>query len=390
MNTSENHPLPKKDFENLIEERHVYCVSIYLPMDKKGKEQNMHLAQALLKQCIDEVQQGLTQRQMHMDDIKEYLEPVTQLIDNVELWRNPSEGLAIFLDSKNGMRYYKTPISFEVNTYVAGHFYLLPLLPLYHNDGLYYLLELSQDYVKLYKASHYSFKDVNLEDLAPKQLEDAVGFDFEQKNLQFRSGQATHGASFHGQGAGKDDEKDELLRFFRMLNEGVRKIVSDSKAPLVLSCTNRLYALYVEVNTHNNLYDKHLTGDPEFKKDVERHQESWELVEEYFQRPRLNKLTQFNEQYHTQKTSYEINAIVTAAFNGKIDTLFIEDGSNIFGIYNTKENEVSIDSKHEIYNASLTNLAALRTFEQGGEVYFLPSEQMPVMESPMNAIFRYG
>ena len=138
------------------------------------------------------------------------------------------------------------------------------------------------------------------------------------------------------------------------------------------------------------MYDKHLTGDPEFKKDVERHQESWELVEEYFQRPRLNKLTQFNEQYHTQKTSYEINAIVTAAFNGKIDTLFIEDGSNIFGIYNTKENEVSIDSKHEIYNASLTNLAALRTFEQGGEVYFLPSEQMPVMESPMNAIFRYG
>lgn len=389
MNTSEKHPLPKKDFETLAETRNLHCVSIFLPMDKKGKEQNMHLAQARLRQSINEVQKKLIEHQMHMNEIEEYLEPVEQLLDKVELWRNPSDGLAIFLDSDDGMRYFMVPISFEAKTYVAGHFYLLPLLPLYHNDGLYYLLDLSQDYVKLYEASRYAFKDMYLEDFAPRQLEDAVGSDYEQKNLQFRSGQATFGASFHGQGAGKDDEKDELLRYFRMLDEGVKKIISDSKAPLVLSCIDRLYTLYAEVNTHQNLYDKHLSGDPEYKKDDKRHQESWVLVEEYFRRPQYNKINKFNELYHTHKTSYEIDVIVNAAFNGKIDTLFIEEGGDVFGIYDKKYNEVTIDQKNEMNNVSLTNLAALLTFKQGGEVYFLPPEQMPVKESQMNAVFRY-
>lgn len=389
MNTSEKHPLPKKDFETLAGTHSLYCVSIFLPMDKKGKEQNMHLAQARLRQSINEVQKKLIEHQMHMNEIKEYLEPVEQLLDKVQLWRNPSDGLAIFLDSEKGMRYYMVPISFDAKTYVAGHFYLLPLLPLYHNDGLYYLLDLSQDYVKLYQASRYSFKDLYLEDFAPGQLEDAVGSDYEQKNLQFRSGQATHGASFHGQGEGKEDEKDELFRYFRMLDDGVKKIATDSKAPLVLSCTDRLYAMYAEANTHHNLYDKHLPGDPEYKKDDERHRESWALVEEYFRRPQFNKINNFNELYHTNKTSYEIDVIVNAAINGKIDTLFIEEGGDVFGIYDKKDNEVAIDQKNEINNVSLTNLAALLTFEQGGEVYFLPPEQMPVKESPMNAVFRF-
>ena len=91
MNTSEKHPLPKKDFETLAETRNLYCVSIFLPMDKKGKEQNMHLAQARLRQSINEVQKTLLEHQMQMNEIEEYLEPVEQLLDKVELWMNPSD-----------------------------------------------------------------------------------------------------------------------------------------------------------------------------------------------------------------------------------------------------------------------------------------------------------
>ena len=389
MNIYEKLPLPRKEFDSLIKERDLLCISIYLPMDKKGKEQNKRLAQARLKKCIRQVQGQLADRQMHSKDIAELINPLVQLIDKTELWRNPSDGLALFLDPEEGLRYFKVPIAFKEQTYVAGHFYLLPVLPLYHNDGVYYLLDLSQDHVKLYKASRFHFTDIHLEDVAPRQLEEAVGFDFEQKNLQFRSGQSAHGATFHGQGAGKDDDKDEMLKYFRMVDEGVRKLISDPKAPLVLSCTDRLYALYAKVNSHSNFYDKHLPGDPEFKKDDEKHQESWGLVAEYFKQPQYNKIDKFNELYHTPKTSYEFNVIVEAALNGKIDTLFIEKDTDVFGVYDKENNTVSIDVKHEIHNASLTNLAALQTFDQGGQVYFLSAEKMPVKESSMNAIFRY-
>ena len=389
MTTYEKNPLPRKEFENLIIDRDHHCVSIYLPMDKKGKEQNKHLAQARLKKCIRLIREQLMDRQINKKEIADFLQPIEQLVDANGLWRNPSDGLAIFLDREDGLRYYKIPISFEERAYVMGHFYLLPLLPLYHNDGLYYLLELSQDHVKLYEASRYHFNDVYLEDVAPRQLEEAVGFDFEQNHLQFRSGQSAHGATFHGQGAGKEDYKVEMLEYFRMLDKGVRKLITDPQAPLVLSCTQRLYALYAEVNTHNNLHKKHLTGDPEFTKEYKKHQDSWQLVEDYFKKPQLEKLNRYNELYHTQKTSYELNTIIQGALNGKVDTLFIEKGSDVFGIYNKEDKKVTLDEKHEIFNASLMNLTALRTFEQGGQVYILPTGEMPIKESPMNAIFRY-
>ncbi len=103
MNTSEVHLLPTKTFESLMEKRALHCVTTYLPMDKKGKEQNLHLAQALLKQCINQLKTTLVDHQVHLDEIVDYLKPVEQLLYKVELWRNPSDGLAIFLDPEDGM-----------------------------------------------------------------------------------------------------------------------------------------------------------------------------------------------------------------------------------------------------------------------------------------------
>lgn len=390
MHTSEIHPLPKKIFESLLETRAPHCVSIYLPMDKKGQEQNLHLAQAFLKQCINDVQKTLAEHQMHSIEIEKYLESITQLLDTVELWRNPSDGLAIFLSPKDGMHYFKVPISFETNTYVSSHHYLKPLLPLYHNDGMYYLLELSQDYVKLYEASRYQFKDVYVEDFAPKRLEEAVGFDHKPKMLQFRSGQNVHGAgSFHGHGEGKDDDKGELLTFFRAVDKGVKKSISHRNMPLVLACVDHLFDLYKEASTYPELYHENLGGDPEFRVKTALHQASWDLMETFFIKSQTEKTSQFTELYHTQKTSYEIDDILNGALNGRVDTLFIAEGDDIFGTFELKNNKVVIDDKKELSNTSLTNLAAMETFRQGGMVYFLASDEMPVRGRSMNALFRY-
>tara|TARA_R110002050_G_scaffold286468_3_gene437036 strand:+ start:117774 stop:118946 length:1173 start_codon:yes stop_codon:yes gene_type:complete len=390
MLTTEIHPLQKKDFELLIDKRLLNCVSIYLPMDKKGKEQNMHLAQSLLKQCINQVQKSLSEHQMNEDEIEEYLKPLFALMNRVDLWRNPSEGLCIFLDSEDGLRFYKVPIAFEVYTYIASNFYLLPLLPLYQNDGSYHLLELSQDYVKLYIASRYQFKDVHLENFAPAQLEDAVGFDYKSKMLQVRSGQNIYNAgAFHGHGEGKDDDKKELVTFFKAIDNGIKKVVKNQNTPLVVASVDYMFDIFKKVSTSPIIINKNIAGDPQFKNKKALHQESWNVVATYFKKPLADKLTQYTELYHTQKTSYEIDVIIGAALNGKIETLFIANNSDIFGIYNPKSREVIIDDKSEIHNVSLTNLAAISTFKQGGQVYFLSTDKMPVKERSVNAIFRY-
>ena len=389
MYTSKNYPLPEKTFEALASKYCLHCVSIYLPMFKTGKEQNERLAQANLKSCIKEVHRALAKHKLQEDEIKNYLKPIEKLIANIDLWRSPSDGLAIFLDKKN-FSYYLFPISFDTQTYVADHFYLKPILPLYHEYGVYYLLELSQDYIKLYEATRYGFKDLYIEDFAPDQLEKAVGFDYKPKMLQFRSGQAAHGAgSFHGHGEGKDDDKKELISFFKAIDRGIKKAITDQKAPLVLACVDQLYHLYKEVNSYPILYDKNVGGDPEFKDKKEMHKQSWELVQEYFKRIKKSRLDSFAEWYHSAKTSHDPSEIILAAINGKIDTLFIRKGVDLFGVYNKEKNYISFDDSKELNNSSLINLAAMHTFRQKGKVYELDANEMPIKEHPINALYRY-
>jgi len=389
MYTTADHPLPKKTFEVLAAKRNPHCVSIYLPMHKKGKEQNEHLAQKSLKSCIREVQKNLAEYQMHEDEIKKYLKPINDLIDNIELWRHPSDGIAIFLDAE-GLNYYSLPIPFTIKNYVDNRFYLKPLLPLYHEDGVYYLLELSEDYVKLYEASRFGLKDVHVEDFAPDQLEKVVGFDFRPRMLQFRSGQATHGAgSFHGYGEGKDDKKKELTSFFRAIDKGVKKILGDNKNPLLLACVDSSYFQYKKTNSYPHLYDKNIGGDPEFRDKNSLHQESWKLMKVYFEKTKKDKLKQFTDFYHTPKTSFELNDIIPAGVDGKIDTLFVQHNTDIFGAYDWENKHVILDEQKEIHNISLTNLVALQTFTQGGKVYVLEADEMPIKECAVIALFRY-
>ena len=389
MSNTEFQPLPKKTFNTLANKHGLHCVSIYLPMHKKGKEQNEHLAQEYLKQCIKKAYKKLAEFQLNDSEIKNYLKPIEKLISDIELWRNPSDGLAIFLDDK-GLSYYSLPIAFDVITEVTDHFYLKPLLPLYHEDGLYYLLELSKDYVKLYEASRFGFKDVFIEEFAPNQLEKVVGFDYKQKMLQYRSGQDSYSSgSFHGHGEGKDDSKKELQKFFKAIDKGVKKVIKSHNLPLVVACVDSLFSSYKEANTYPALFQKNIRGDSEFENKFKLHQESLKLMLPYFEQTKKIKLDKFTELYNTSKISFEISEIIPAAVNGKIDTLFIEKNNDLFGVYNSENGQVRLDDKKEINNTSLTNLSAIYTFKQGGNVYFLKASEMPVKGKKLNALLKY-
>jgi hypothetical protein len=389
MSVAIKHPLPKPIFEKLANTHGLHCVSIYLPMHKDGKEQNLRLAQATLKQCIRKVSADLERHEMDPQEIKNYLKPVKALLTDIELWRNPSDGLALFLD-KNGINYYTLPISFDIKTTVSDHFYLMPLLPLYHEDDEYYLLELSQDYVKLYEANKYGYQDIYIEDFAPAQLEEAVGFDFRQNMLQFRGGQSFQGTeTYQGKGEGKDDLKKELFTFFRAIDKGINKVIENKKAPLVVACADPLFGFYKEANTYPTLLENHIAGDSEFKNKTKLHQESWELVHPYFEKLKESKLLQYKELYHTPKTSYQISEIVPAAVNGKIDTLFVENGADEFGVFDQHTNRLMFRKETELNNASLADLSAVNTFLQGGKVFFLAPDEMPDQGQTMNALLRY-
>ena len=115
----------------------------------------------------------------------------------------------------------------------------------------------SQSRVRLFVATRDTIRGLDLHDI-PDSLRKAVGYDWEQKTLQFhtagtRAGGAGGGLLFHGQGAGADDSKKEIQRYFRAVDSGVRNLIGNRRGPVVLATVDYLRPIYRLVRKLPNL-----------------------------------------------------------------------------------------------------------------------------------------
>ena len=72
-----------------------------------------------------------------------------------------------------------------------------------------------------------------------------------------------------------------------------------------------------------------------------------------------------------------------------MQSLFLQHSYDTFGVYDHKKRTLRIDEMHTPANSSLVNLAAVKTFLNGGNVYQIEQEMMPVPVEEMNALYRY-
>lgn len=104
---------------------------------------------------------------------------------------------------------------------------------------------------------------------------------------------------------------------------------------------------------------------------------------------RQEKMAMFKQYDGTGKTSSDIRQVVPASIQGKIDTLFVENRADIWGIYDPEKQHVELHEEFEPPNVSLLNKTVIQTFLNGGNVYLLEKEEMPNPYSKVNALYRY-
>jgi len=119
------------------------------------------------------------------------------------------------------------------------------------------------------------------------------------------------------------------------------------------------------------------------------HEKAWNLVEPYFDKKRKEKLEDFKELHGTGKATSDPEVIMKSAVQGKVDSLFIENGEDLFGKYDSSKMEVEIEEEPKTSNTSLMNLMAMKVFELGGDVYLTEKEDLPDDSSKMNAVMRF-
>ncbi|MFB2837408.1 hypothetical protein [Floridanema evergladense] len=380
------------ELKKLVEQPKGLCVSIYMPTCRLGQEtqQNPIRFKNLIRQAEELlVEQGLTQ-----SEAGKFLQPAHEL-DEQDFWQHQNNGLAIFI-AEGFFDYYRLPLDFNELAVVTDRFHLKPLLPLLTNDGLFYILSLSQDQIQLLECTRYDVKEIELEDV-PKNMDEALMYDETAKEGQFRINTTRGGTnnsfqrsgSYHGQGSpDRDNIKTDLLQFFYSIDRGIHKYLRGKNAPLVLTGVEYLFPIYREANTYPHLVEEGITGNTKISTPEELQSEAWQIVEPIFSQAQQEAIAYYQESAAAQRASTDIKEAVPAAFYGRIEQLFVAVGVQQWGNFDPQNNTIELHPEPEIGDEDLLDSAAVQTILNGGTVYAVEPEKVPD-RAPLAAVFRY-
>ncbi|MTJ12739.1 hypothetical protein FJR11_09070 [Anabaena sp. UHCC 0187] len=360
-------------------------ISIYAPIERLGVETKQNPIR--LKNLVRQAEEQLLALGMRGQDAKELLQPIHELDANDDFWQHQSDGLAIFL-SPNQFRYYCLPITFPELTVVGDRFHIKPLLQLMSGDGTFSVLALSQNQVRLFQGTRYHLDEVELTDV-PTNIAAALQYDDLEKNLQVHTGSSQGNTGiFHGQGGGNEDHKNDLLRYFRQVNNGLESFFTNQQTPLILAGVDYLLPIYHEANTYAHLLPNGITGNPETLSLEELHTQAWQIAQPYFDLAKGSTISHYEELQGSEKTANTIEKVVSAAYFQRVETLFVPIDKTVWGVFNPEGNSIQIHAQQEIGDEDLLDLAALHTLTNGGTVYAVAQGDVPEHKA-IAAILRY-
>jgi hypothetical protein len=373
--------------ETFLETRFPWCVSIYMPTHRAGRQAEQDPIR--FKNLLREVENRFLAQGLRSPEVRDRLKNAHQLLQDGGFWKRRSDGLAVFFFT-DGLRAFRLPVPFEETVVVSDRCHVKPLLSLLTSESRFFILALSQKQVRLLEATGDTAFEVELEGL-PLSLAESVSDTSSDRQLQFHtgtpSGSGQRAAMFFGHDISKES-KDKLLRWFRMIDRKVREVLGDDKAPLVLAGVDALFSLYREVNTYAHLLDEGLSGNPESVKPEELHAQAWHLVEPIFKKARDEAADRYRQLAGTGQTTNDVKEAVMAAHHGRVETLFVAVGIQIWGCYDPRQARCDIHEAPEAGSEDLLDLAAIQSLLNGGTVYAVPPAEVPDQQ-PVAAVFRF-
>ncbi|PKO09502.1 MAG: hypothetical protein CVU40_09370 [Chloroflexi bacterium HGW-Chloroflexi-2] len=376
------------DLKSLSEVQGKICVSIFLPTHRAGKETEQDPIR--FKNLLREVEKQLLDDGVRRPEVEKFLSPAEELLIESGFWRQQSEGLAVFI-SHDHFYTFRLPVRFDELIVISSSFHLKPLLPFFAKDGHFYVLALSQNQIRLLEGTRHTVDEIDTEETLPN-LAKAMEYERYHKDLQFHTGTAARqsgesAAMFHGHDP-SDDDKKRILRWFHKVDEALSTVFSDEKSPLVLIGVDYLIPLYKQANSYPHLIELAVYGNPEELSAAEIHNKTWTLIVPRFTEDEEIAYRKYHELKNQNRTARTIDEILFAAHHGRVDSLFVATGEQIWGYYDLAKQILEVHHEHQTGDHDLLNVAAIQTILNGGTVYAVDFEKVPD-GTLLAAIFRY-
>jgi len=374
----------KANLNELLDNSPAPGVSIYLPTHRAGRDTQQNRIR--LKNMLSKAESELGARGVDGAAADALLAPASQLVDDTQFWAQQSDGLALFM-APGFARRYRLPLRFPERAVVAPRFYIKPLLPMLTEEGHFYILALSLKQARLLLGTRDSLEPVELQG-APAGLHAVARPEAGERSLQHHSSGGAGGAMIHGGGSAEDEHDEDLRRHFREVDRSVAARLREDPAHLVLAAVESHIPLYREVSDYKFLLGQALAGNPDDLSPQDLHARAWSIVRPHFARHMLAAQDRFNRQLGTGKASGQLEVVLPAAYQGRIEFLFVPTGEQRWGRFDPASQEVTQHNGLTDASQDLLDLACEYTLKHGGMVYALQPEKMP-QQAVVAAGFRY-
>lgn len=382
--------LSRDELRSIVQEAQPPSVSIYLPTHRAGAETQQ--GPIRLKNLLRQAESRLDARGTPQESIDRTLGPVRALLKNTPFWQHQDHGLAIFAGA-DSFHLYRLPLAVEELAVVGDRIHLTPLLPLLTRNGRFFVLALSQKQARLFEATRNEIRELDLGD-TPESLAAAVGDDWEQKSLQYRTGQSSPGtggrrrAIYHGHGSGEEADKNEIARFLQQVDVGVRKLLKDPQVPLVVASVDYLFDMYRDLSKVPGLVDDGILGNPDHSSPEELRGKAWQLVKPLFLASQSESAERFAVLATKGLATDDLETGVLAAVDGRVETLFVPLETHRWGRLDSTTREIDIAPEPGDESEDLLDRAAVETFLHGGTVYAVDEGGLPG-SGDLAALLRY-
>ncbi len=368
-------------------------LSIYLPTHTSAADSQQDIKR--FKNLLVDAEKNLADGWMRGSDVRDFLQPLSQLLHDEAFWAKRQKGLAIFLADAQ-LSVYRLDIPFDEHLSILRDYLIRPLVPVLHRMSHGFVLSLSEHKVALYEIGDESIQQVEVVGL-PLNIETTLNLTSVDRGQQAHSGDSARGGKisqvYHGQGGMPDSHREDLRHFFRAVDEAIVSKLGDSKAPMILACVDSSVSTYVEVNSYKGLHKDHLSGNVDYLSPQELHAKALPILQAEHVGKRRVLLQKILDHLHTSTASANAGEIIRAAFQGRIHTLFFDERARVEGQFDPILQSAVVyphDSATDlaVLNTDLIEATLKQTLLHKGDVYSVSQSEMPE-QAPMAALFRY-
>ncbi len=138
-----------------------------------------------------------------------------------------------------------------------------------------------------------------------------------------------------------------------------------------------LHPIYLQANTYAQLLAQGIEGNPDRLSSKELHDRAWPLVKPLFETAQQRAAAQYRQLVGTEHVSGDLEAVVAAAYAGRVETLFVALGRQVWGVFDATAGSTERHEEASQGDVDLLDFAAAHTLVHGRTVYAVEPDQVP-------------